>query len=100
MSEWILIEKEKPPQGKRLLVYSEMEGIFVAEYHHYDGWKPFDEEVYATVPEDIRNDMRRLNDCQRGNKPSDHWGCACEDSYWDLDHFTHWRELPEYPDKQ
>ena len=94
---WIETKEQLPPKDARVLVYGPEMGISVADYNYYPAWKPFDEKLFENLPEEIINSMRILNDMNKGDPEKHRWACACEDSYWDIDYFTHWAELPKEP---
>ena len=94
---WIKTKEQLPPKDARVLVYGQEMGISVADYNYYPAWKPFDEKLFENLPEKIINSMRILNDTNKGESEKHRWACACEDSYWDIDYFTHWAKLPKGP---
>ena len=101
-------KEQLPPKDARVLVYGPEMGISVADYNYFPAWKPFDEKSWEhsiAIASDkdkehlmsARDGMRMLNKMDK-DKPERHsWGCACADSYWDIDYFTHWAELPKEP---
>ena len=94
---WIEIKKQLPPKNARVLVYGPEMGISVAMYHYSPAWEPFDEEAHHGLHKQLTDSLRRLNECMKDEPEKHRWACACEDSYWDIDYFTHWAELPEEP---
>ncbi len=100
MSEWKRMAIEWPPVGKEVLAWGPETGMNTVHRNHYPAWEPFDEEQYkgATLLEGLVDNLRRLNELSRGEPARDSWACVCEESYWDLEKFTHWMELPPAPE--
>ena len=105
---WIETKEQLPPKDARVLVYGPGMGITVAMYQYYPAWEPFNEKTWEDSitntsdegKENIvraRDSMRMINAMHRGEPEKHSWACACEDSYWDIDYFTHWAELPKEP---
>ena len=95
--KWNKVSEGLSPKDETVLVYSRTSGFYVATYNYYPAWKPFDEKVHEGLPEELKNSLRRLNECSTGEPERHRWGCACEDSYWDIDYFAYWANLPKEP---
>ncbi len=83
--DWISVKDRLPEKDIPVLAFSEDGVIQVVVYYHH---------AYRAASENIINGVKYT---LPESKELQSWSCTCEDSYYQMDRFTHWMPLPEPP---